>query len=177
MLGKNGTAILGFVCLVATAAAADPVQVQLVRVLITPRCKPMFFGPTFAEMDGSGVKEPRPDYVLWDPAMAKPMVFKDSRTSIAFYVESDGRHVAAIDKEGNLLWVRNPFEDANLCPYRNARPSISSMAEIEITAGMVDSLKSRRANPNHQFLEVKFDSSQFGVLDEDTGDFIPWGQN
>jgi hypothetical protein len=105
------------------------------------------------------------------------MAYKDSRTFISFYVESDGRHMAAMDPDGNLLWVRNPFEDANLCPYRNARPIISSLATIEISSGMADILQSRGMKPSHKFLEIKFDSSQFGVLDETTGDFFFSGQN
>jgi hypothetical protein len=40
----------------------------------------------------------------WDPSLAKPFTYKDSRTSITLYVESDGRHVAAIDAEGKL-WL------------------------------------------------------------------------
>jgi hypothetical protein len=105
------------------------------------------------------------------------MAYKDSRTFISFYVESDGRHLAAIDSDGNLLWVRNPFEDQNLCPYRTARPVIRSLATTDIRPGMADVMLSRGMNPSHQFLEIKFDSSQFGVLDETTGDFFFAGQN
>jgi hypothetical protein len=38
-------------------------------------------------------------------------------------------------------------------------------------------LKSRGANPEHTFIALSFDSSQFGELDESTGDFFPEGQN
>jgi hypothetical protein len=105
------------------------------------------------------------------------MAYKDSRTFISFYVESDGRHMAAMDADGNLLWVRKPFEDEKLCPYRNARPVISSLATTEISSDMADVMRSRGMKPSHKFLEIKFDSSQFGVLDETTGDFLFAGQN
>lgn len=42
---------------------------------------------------------------------------------------------------------------------------------------MADLMKSWGGWPDHMFLEIKFDSSQFGVLDETTGDFFPAGQN
>src|SRR5271170_836020 len=54
-----------------------------------------------------------------------PSTYRDPDSGIAFYVESDGRHLAAIDANGKLLWVRNPFLDRNLCPYRSAHPYIS----------------------------------------------------
>jgi hypothetical protein len=39
------------------------------------------------------------------------------------------------------------------------------------------SLKSSGENLNHSFIAVTFDSGQFGLLDESTGDFFPKGQN
>jgi hypothetical protein len=93
-------------------AADSPTTIP---VLIKPECQVMFFGPDFLNIDSSGnwrkAARAKPDYVAWDPSRAKPKAYKDARTSISFYVESDGRHVAAIDPEGTLLWVRNPFED------------------------------------------------------------------
>lgn len=47
-----------------------------------------------------------------------PFAYFDPNSGITFYVESDGRHLAAIDKNGKVLWVRNPFVDNNLCSYR-----------------------------------------------------------
>jgi len=138
----------------------------------------MLTPPPFVNEDGTTEKQsPFPKYEWWNPAAARPWAYKDSRTSISFYVESDGRHVAALNPDGNLLWVRNPFEDQNLCPYRNARPVISSLAMTEMSSGITDARQQRGVNPRHKFLEVKFDSSQFGVLDESTGDFFFGGQN
>jgi hypothetical protein len=39
----------------------------------------------------------------WDPSLARSFTYKDPRTAITFYVESDGKHVAAIDAAGRLL--------------------------------------------------------------------------
>jgi hypothetical protein len=38
------------------------------------------------------------------------------------------------------------------------------------------SLKSSGENLNHSFIAVTFDSGQFGLLDESTGDFFPKGK-
>jgi hypothetical protein len=171
-------AILATICFAKLGAAAPPEQNGLIRIPVTPRCKGMFAPPPFANEDGTEEKQPPlPDYEWWDPARAKPMAYKDPRSAVSFYVESDGRHIAAIDPDGKLLWVRNPFEEAGLCPYRNARPSISSIAAIVTTSAMASWIRLRGANPSHDFLEIKFDSSQFGVIDETTGDFLPSGQN
>jgi hypothetical protein len=157
-------------------------QPATIPILIKPECKDMFYGPDFVDIDPNGkvkkeVRE-KPDYVPWDPRRAKPKAYKDPRSSISFYVESDGRHLAAIDSEGRLLWVRNPYEDKPaFCQYRTPRPVIDYVAATEISPQLAAALKSWGATLSHTFLEIRFDSSQFGVLDETTGDFFPEGQN
>jgi hypothetical protein len=177
MLGKLGAVILGNACFLATAAAAAPRQEGWIKVFIPPECKEWIYGPPLTQEDAQKHPQDRPDYVLWNPAMAKPMAYRDSRTSISFYVESDGRHIAAINSKGTLLWVRNPFEDAKLCPYRNGRPSITSMKATELSKVMIDGGIGGGLNLTHKFLEVTFDSTQYGALDESTGDFLFWGEN
>ena len=109
---------------------------------------------------------------------AKQQSYKDPGTSITFYVESDGRHLAAMDSQRKLLWVRNPWEDAHaFCPYRTPRPVVASLKAAELTELGWSNLKSIGGNAEHRFIAIKFDSSQFGVLDESTGDFFPGGQN
>ena len=38
-----------------------------------------------------------------------PQVLQDSKTKVIYYLESDRRHVSAIDSEGKLLWCREVF--------------------------------------------------------------------
>jgi hypothetical protein len=47
----------------------------------------------------------------------------------------------------------------------------------ELTELGWSNLKSIGGNPEHRFIAINFDSSQFGVLDESTGDFFPGGQD
>jgi hypothetical protein len=54
---------------------------------------------------------------------------------------------------------------------------VASLKAAELTELGWNSLKSRGGNPDHIFIAIAFDSSQFGVLDESTGDFFPEGQN
>ena len=105
----------------------------------------------------------------------KPLAYRDKLTGILLYVESDGRHLAAVSPKGKILWVRDPFVDRNLCPYRTARPIIvyvgptgwsgdeTSIAKIFKVAG--------------HLVEIRFDSSQFGVVDINSGKFFFAGQN
>ena len=166
MSAKLTTIIITIFCLISPAVAADPAKQQKIQVFITPECKGMFYGPDFVDLDATGKiikteKKPKPDYVEWDPARAKPLAFKDPDSLISLYVESDGRHMAAIDPDGKLLWVRNPFEDRHLCPYRSPRPVISHLS----------------AAKSEKHVIVQFDSSQSGVIDETTGDFVLESQN
>jgi hypothetical protein len=102
--------------------------------------------------------------------------FKDPNTSTFFYVESDGRHLAAISSEGRLLWVRNPFEDRHLCPYRTPRPTIIGI-EAAVSDKHTAAIRNWGGDISHDLLFVQFSGSQFGVIDQITGDYFPEGQN
>ena len=170
---------LSFSILAATAYGAGAAEPQsFAQVFIRPECKIEFYGPP-------DVTRPRPDYVAWDSTHARAFAFKDARTQLVLYVESDGRHLAAIDSTGALLWVRNPFEDQNLCPYRSPRPVIYEIGVINVapdyleylSVGAAAKFKAHGFDSTHKFAKLTFDSSQFGLLDEATGVFFLEGQN
>jgi hypothetical protein len=166
--------------LTSPVSAAPPTTQPMVQIRILPECKKMFYGPDWQDFypNDRRKKMKRPDFQPWDPGRAKAMTYRDPRTSILFYVESDGRHLGAIDLNGRLLWVRNPYEDKPaFCQYRTPRPIIGFIGPAELSANMAGILTSWGGQPDHTFLEIKFDSSQFGILDETTGDFFPEGQN
>jgi hypothetical protein len=178
MVAKLSVVILASWCLTHAVNADKP---QPIKVLIRPECKAMFYGPDFHDLDVHGKpkptkKRPKPDYVEWDPSLAKPMSFKDRNTSTFFYVESDGKHLAAISSEGRLLWVRNPFEDRHLCPYRTPRPTIIGI-EAAVSDKHTAAIRNWGGDISHDLLFVQFSGSQFGVIDQITGDYFPEGQN
>jgi hypothetical protein len=183
VLAKLGLIFMSSLCWLQPTKADEQTMQQPMKVFISPECKDMFYGPDFVDTDAHGKvikkeERPKPDYAPWDPARAESLSYKDPGTSIIFYVESDGRHLAAMDSQGKLLWVRNPWEDAHaFCPYRTARPVVASLKAAELTELGWSSLKSVGGNPKHRFIAIEFDSSQFGVLDESTGDFFAEGQN
>jgi hypothetical protein len=122
VLAKSRVAIIASWFLMQSVNAADGNKPQPIKVLIRPECKAMFYGPDFIDLDVHGKpiptkKKPRPDYVAWDASQAKPFV-QESKHINRFLRESDGRHLTAIASDGKLLWIRNPFEDRHLCPYR-----------------------------------------------------------
>jgi hypothetical protein len=127
------------------------------------------------------------------PPPQPPAAYRDAPSGIVFYVESDGRHLAAIDAKGRLLWVRNPFVEANLCPYRSAHPYISHLdsaaahspptidANTWITNELYDEMHHGRMVPrperNARFVYLEFNSSQYGYVNISDGYFYPMGQN
>lgn len=99
--------------------------------------------------------------------------FLDAHSGLILYLETDHRHIAAINSIGKVVWLRDPFEDAHLSPYRIAKPRITRFAPL------LDCQIRNRTSlilRNH-FIFVGFDSSQFGSLDARTGDFLFEGQN
>lgn len=47
-------------------------------------------------------------------AIGQPFLLADPRSGLTLYVESDGRHMSAITREGKFLWHRNVFDDPKL---------------------------------------------------------------
>jgi hypothetical protein len=90
---------------------------------------------------------------------------------ILFYVESDGRHVTAINPDGKILWSREPFGDAHLEFYRTKTPRIVYIQRIDDAHNWMLKGKSGK------YIGTRFNSSQSGILDVKTGDFTFMGQN
>jgi hypothetical protein len=44
----------------------------------------------------------------------QPFLLSDPRSGFILYLESDGRHMAAITREGKIVWHRNLFDDLKL---------------------------------------------------------------
>ena len=99
-----------------------------------------------------------------------PLCYRDPATGTVFYVESDGLHVAAISKEGRILWVRDPFHDAKLGDYRTHKPQIVS---IEKGTWVVNGIRQKDVPA----IFICFNSSQFGALKIINGDVQFYGQD
>jgi hypothetical protein len=109
-------------------------------------------------------------YVDAPKAFRGPLTYRDSASQTIYYVESDGRHVSAINKEGKILWHKNPFVDAGLKPYRVERPVIVNIGPAQ--KWMLDAMKGKG-----DFIQINFNSSQAGVLNTATGEFRFMGQD
>jgi hypothetical protein len=60
------------------------------------------------------------------PSQPAPLSYRDADSGIILVVESDRHHVVAVDKDGKILWSRQPATDGNLPPYskKNPKPSL-----------------------------------------------------
>ena len=100
------------------------------------------------------------------PAISLPHAYKDPESGIIIYVESDGRHISAINPDGKIFWSRDPFADAHLEFYRTRTPRINYVG------------KAWPQDEDHwakkgvkKVIGITYNSSQFGFLDLKTGDF------
>jgi hypothetical protein len=102
-------------------------------------------------------------------AFLGPRVYKDPASGTLLYLETDGRHVAAISVDGKLLWIRDPFKDAHMPFYRTKTPKIVYIGPIpkEDTVSV----------PHDGFVAIRFNSSQFGYLSISSGEFRDGGQD
>jgi hypothetical protein len=132
-----------------------------------------------------------------------PPNYRDPTSGITFSVEKDGRHLGAVDQDGKVLWVRDPFVDNNMCPYRSAHPYISWIGAPGGGFGRryltpFNPIPDKEANPeivkdlywgvkagaekripklNARFIGLTFNSSQFGYVNLANGDFYFMGQD
>ncbi|NML04472.1 hypothetical protein [Sphingomonas sp. G-3-2-10] len=102
------------------------------------------------------------------PTPHTPQSYRDPDSGLIFYVERDGRGVAAIGADGQVAWVADPFVDARMEPYRLERPVIVSIGKP--LEWMIRDRKGR-------FVSIAFNSTQFGILDIADGKFIFLGQD
>jgi len=99
-----------------------------------------------------------------------PQVYKDPTSGTLLYVESDGRHVAAISRDGKLLWNRDPFKDAHLPFYRTEKPQI-------VYIWPASKFPQPAGEKPERFVEISFNSSQFGLMRISNGEFYFSGQD
>lgn len=101
-----------------------------------------------------------------------PIVYREPQSGTLLYVETDGRHVSSISADGNLLWTTDPFEKAHLEFYRTRTPKI-------VCIGPTVTWKSRFPAPGNprEYVWIRFNSSQFGVLRVRDGYFQVFGQD
>jgi hypothetical protein len=134
-----------------------------------------------------------------------PPPYRDPQSGITFHVGGDGRRITAVDAQARLLWVRDPFVDRNMCPYRDAHPSIvwigapggdfgwrhigpfkptpDGQADLMIVKALMREMAPgyTRAmgypRPGDRFIGVTFTSSQHGYVNIRNGDYYDMGQN
>lgn len=105
-----------------------------------------------------------------------PLSYRDAESGIILVVESDRHHVVAVDKDGKILWCRQPATDGNLPPYSQSHPKpnpaivwIGALTEMQ-SAGL-------QKTGSGKFVGISFNSRQAGALDLKTGDFTFQGQD
>lgn len=103
-------------------------------------------------------------------AFPGPQVYKDPISGTLFYVETDGRHVAAISPDGRLLWNRDPSKDARLPFYRTKNPQI-------VYIGRPLKTQHPAEEEPDKFVAIGFNNSQFGVMRISDGEFHFLGQD
>ncbi len=91
--------------------------------------------------------------ILAETPVQSPLVWKDSASGRLFYVESDGLHASAIDKDGNLLWCTDMTTASALFHIKRATKIIGS-------------------KPTGTHLEISFGDTDSAVLDVTTGKVV-----
>ena len=89
-----------------------------------------------------------------------PIRVTDKETGIVYEVQSDRRTITATKHDGTLVWKVSPFVDAKLEPYRFKHPFIVYFGKAL-----------NQSNIKEPVLGISFNSSQFGVIELESGKF------
>jgi hypothetical protein len=104
----------------------------------------------------------------------EPLSYRDAKTGIIFYVESDGVHIVAISPKGKILWRRTPYDDYKAKIPEKSFIRVAPSAKITSigrpTGWMIE-------NRSGRYIEISFSSRPFGIMDVERGEFIPMGQD
>jgi hypothetical protein len=110
--------------------------------------------------------------------------FRDPRNGILLKVAHDGRHLAAINPDGEVLWRHNPH--AGVMPYRHEPACIHSIGPKlrRLTSPQIAGWSTWRRklvtispSDSERMILLEFDNSQSGLVDIRTGEFFFGSQN
>ena len=97
-----------------------------------------------------------------------PHSYKDDDSGIIFRVESDGRHVTAMNPDGRILWSKDTLADSHLESYRTNNAHIVYIHKADADNVLLRGKKG-------DFIAISFNkisrAELFGILDVKTGDF------
>ncbi len=113
------------------------------------------------------VHKPAPEKQAQSDNEMTPLSYRDAESGILFLVESNRHHVVAVDKDGKILWARQPATDGKLPPYSETYPC-PNPAITWIGASTV---------PRPNSVGISFNSRQAGALDLKAGDLTFLGQD
>jgi hypothetical protein len=96
------------------------------------------------------------------------LIYKDAETNVMIYVESDARHVAAINPDGKVLWNRDPFADAKLMSNNIPEFDHPKITWIGLENGVP-------FPGNAKCIGITFSGGMYGYLEINKGDFTYLG--
>jgi hypothetical protein len=106
-----------------------------------------------------------------------PLAYKDAGTGILIYVESDRRHVAAIDSTGKILWHRDIVtEEAE----KTKNPRVVKTEPLISGLYVPLAWHSRAMAANSKLgplVAIGFYNGSGGVIDQRTGEFADMGHD
>lgn len=111
------------------------------------------------------------------PPKVEQMIFRDDESGITFTFESDGQHVTATNKEGKVLWRRNPAVETGMKGFskgdQTVWPTICSAGPP--TDWMVELMRER--GKQGAYIGISFNTKYFGLLEIATGDYTSMGSD
>jgi hypothetical protein len=107
------------------------------------------------------------------PSGEKPLSFKDEASGVLLYVETDRKHVAAIDKDGKILWHKEITQVVTLKSRGDKEAAVIFVGKP--TDWSLKVMKER--GKAGTYIGVGFNTKEFGVIDQQTGEYTSMGND
>ena len=108
--------------------------------------------------------------------IGKPMSFLETTSGVILYVESDRHHVAALGKDGKVLWHRDLVAEEHEA-VKNFRTTIKPIISY-VGAALDWQVKLMRSRgKTGTFAAMGFNNKSFGLIDLQTGQYTGMGND
>jgi hypothetical protein len=154
--------------------SSQPISISIILLVLVCATTLRASDAKIAEVKRESPLPTAPDVPL---PKIKPMAFKDAKTGILVYFESDGLTAAAIDNDGKVLWHKNPAEKTAVTGFKKDGKEVRPVIYQAGSPGDSQVKDMKRRGFKGEFIVVSFSTGEFATLDIKTGEITVLGKN
>jgi len=118
-------------------------------------------------------QSPQDDKGGKSPPIEKPLTYRVEKSNVVFYVEGNRQYLAAIDKEGKVLWHRSVVDQLRSKEWLGKPVRITFVGKAH--DWMFEVMKER--GKKGEYIGIAFSNREGGVIDQSDGSYTSMGND